>query len=162
MENKIFLGVITSSHGIKGELKIKSDFDKKNIVFKKGFAIYINGEKHIITSYRPHKGFDMVTIDNITDINEVYKYVKSNVYIIKDDLNLKDNEYLLSDLPGFEVYDNNELIGKVIEIRKNIAHDLLYIAGNTNFYIPLIDQYIEKIDLENKKIVTRNGKDLMI
>ena len=40
----IYLGTITSTHGIKGEVKIKSNFDKKDLVFKKDFTLYIGDD----------------------------------------------------------------------------------------------------------------------
>ena len=41
----VYLGKITNTHGIKGEIRIISDFANKDIVFKKGFNIYIGKEK---------------------------------------------------------------------------------------------------------------------
>ncbi len=162
MENKIYLGKITSTHGIKGELKIKSDFEKKEKVFKNEFIIYINDENHKITSYRSHKGFDMITIDGIYDINEIYKYVSSDVYINRNDLNLKEDEYLLNELIGFDVFDGEVILGKVNDILYSPAHNLIHVVGYNNFYIPFIENYIDHIDVKNKKIVTNNGKDLII
>ncbi len=162
MDNKLYLGKITSTHGIKGELKIKSDFEYKTRVFKKGFNIFVNDEIFEITSYRAHKQFDMITINNILDINKVIEYVGSDVYIKREDLNLKDSEYLLSDLIDFSVYDEEVLLGKVKEIRYNINNKFLFVTGESDFYIPLIDAYIISVNTNAKKIITNNGKDLII
>ena len=53
--NNIYVGTITGCHGIKGELKILSDFEYKERVFTKGFSLIIDGIIHKITSVRIHK-----------------------------------------------------------------------------------------------------------
>ena len=84
----IIIGKIVNTHGIKGELRILSDFKYKDKIFKKGFPLYIGytKEKEIINTYRPHKQFDMVTFNNYNNINEVLKYKGEYVFINKEDL----------------------------------------------------------------------------
>ena len=57
----INIGKIVNTHGIKGELRILSDFKYKDKVFKKGFKFYVGKDKEelIVNSYRYHKIFDM-------------------------------------------------------------------------------------------------------
>ncbi len=162
MENKIFVGVITSTHGIKGELKVKSDFELKEKVFKKGFKIRVDDKICEITSFRRHKDYEMITIDNVFDINLVTECLRKKIYICREDLGLKNNEYLMNDLIGFSVYDSDELIGEVIDIRYNIISKFIYVEGSKNFYIPFIDEFIKEVDLLNKKIITKNGKGLIL
>ena len=49
----IIIGKIVNTHGIKGELRILSDFKYKDKIFKKGFPLYIGytKEKEIINTY---------------------------------------------------------------------------------------------------------------
>lgn len=160
--DKIYIGKITGFHGIKGELKIISDFEKKDICLKKDFVIYIDKEEFKITSSKIHKNNYLITINNLYDLNLVNKYIGSSVFINKDDLKLKNGEYLVNDLINFEVYDNETYLGKVSKIMYNKNNKFLYIENEKAFYIPLIDVYIKEVDLENKKIYTVNGKDLII
>ena len=69
MNDYVCIGKIVNTHGIKGELRILSDFELKNKVFKKGVNLYVGPEKQefTITEYRHHKMFDMVI--NIPDTN---------------------------------------------------------------------------------------------
>ena len=55
MEELIIVGKVINFFGIKGELKVKSDFDKRSRVFKIGNYILINNEVLKITSVRIHK-----------------------------------------------------------------------------------------------------------
>lgn len=160
----IYLGYICGTHGLKGELKIKSLFDKKDLVFKKGYNLYLGPEKNVfkINTYRPHKDYDMVTINSFSDINEVEKFVANDVFIKRDELNLKTNEYLLNDLIGMQIIDNDEIIGKVSDIMYNKGNNLLVVLGKKQFYIPINDYYIQKADIVKNQIITNNAKDLIL
>lgn len=157
----IYIGKIVSTHGIKGEVKIISDFFEKDKIFKKGFKLYITPLYHeeVINTYRVHKNYDMVTFNGYNDINEILKYIGMGVYIKRSDLDLKEDEYLLSDLIGYAVYDNNKLLGKVSNISFN---NNVLLKIDDIFYIPFIDEFIEKVDVKTKKIMTRNGSDFKL
>ena len=90
MNNKVYLGKIVSTHGIKGELRIISDFEYKDKAFKVGTYLIIDDEKYLIKSYRKHKNYDMVTLNDFKDINEVLYLLKKKVYKLEEELNLKD------------------------------------------------------------------------
>lgn len=163
-KNYIYIGKIVNTHGIKGELRLLSDFDKKDIVFKNGFEIYIGEEKikEVITSYRHHKEFEMITLNGYNNINEVLKYKTKKVYVLRDSLQMKNNEYLLQDLIQLDVYENEEKLGKIVNIVYNKLNPLLYIEGDKNFYLPINDEYIKKVDLENGKVNVENAKGLIL
>lgn len=160
----IYIGKIVNTHGIKGELRLLSNFDKKEKVFVPNTEIYIGREKikEVIKTYRHHKEFEMITLEGYNNINEVLKYKTQPVYVKRETLGLKNNEYLLEDLIELEVYDKEEKIGKVVEIVYNKANRLLYVEAEKNFYIPVNDAYIKKVDLENKRIEVENAKGLII
>ena len=84
----VYIGRITNTHGLKGEVKIKSNFDYKDRVFKEGFCLYIGRDKteEIIKTYRPHQEYDMVTLYGLDNIDDVLKYKGSLVFALKDDL----------------------------------------------------------------------------
>ena len=162
--NYIKLGKIVNTHGIKGELRILSDFDRKDLVFKNNFNIYIGPSyiKETINTYRVHKEYDMVTLIGYDNINEVLKYKGLDVYINRDNLNLDNSEYIMSDLIDMEIIDNNISLGKVVDFMYNKPNTLLVVEGTSRFYIPLVDEYIIKVDKDNKQIITKNVKDLII
>lgn len=164
MNDYIFVGQIVNTFGIKGELKIISDFEFKEKIFKNNFEIYIGDKKNkeIIETHRVHKNNDLILFKNYININEVLKYKNENIYILRSDLKLESNEYLLDDIINFEVYDNDKCIGKVMSYEKTRLNTLLKIKGEKTFYIPLIDNYILNVSLKEKKIITKNGSDLIL
>lgn len=145
---KLLIGKYVKTHGIKGEIKIKSNFKYKNKVFKVGNKIYLDSREFFINSYRIHQEYDMITLKGINNINDIIDLKGSNVYIDKSSLILDKNEYLDEDLIGFDIYMNNNLKGKVADII-NLNKDKKLLAIN-NKYVPL--ELIKEIDFNNKKI----------
>ena len=157
----VYIGKIVNTHGIKGELRIISDFEKKDLVFIPGNKILIEKELHTIRTYRKHKNFDMITIDELDNINDVLKYVGKKVYTSRDILKLEESDYLLSDLVGMNVVFNDTVYGIVKDYSTDI-NPLLQIEYKTNYYIPLNSPYIKTVDLKNKKIIVDNIEGLIL
>lgn len=164
MKEFVYIGRIVNTHGIKGELRLLSDFEKKNHVFKSKMQIFIGREKHLetIKTYRHHKQFKMIMLEGYQNINEVLKYKGQNVFVKRESLNLKKGEYLYEDLPGLEVYENEKKLGKIKNIVYNKANILLYIEGEKNFYIPLNQEFIKKVDINYKKVFVEGGENLIL
>ena len=150
---EVYIGRIVNTHGIKGELRIISDFKYKEDIFKPNFILYVGKKREPLTivSYRKHKNYDMVLFADINDINDALPYKGEEVYINRDDLNI--DGYVNEDLIGLEVYSNDKYIGVLTNIIDNGAHEILVIDKNgINNLIPFVDEFINKIDINNKKI----------
>lgn len=164
MNNYVCIGKIVNTHGIKGELRILSDFEYKDKVFKKGISLFVGSLKkeYVINSYRHHKIFDMVTFVDYNNINDVLDLKGLLVYVNRSILEITEEDYLLTDLIGMEVYDKDKLLGVVKDYYLDSGNTLLAIKGTKDFYIPLKSNYIEKVDTKNKKIITNNGGELIL
>lgn len=148
--NLIYVGELVNTHGIKGEVRLISNFKYKKEVFKIGNIIYINDKEYKINSYRVHKMFDMLTLEGINSIDDAIPLKGSNVYINKD--NYTFSGVLNEDLIGMDVYDNDIYKGKVVEILEGVKYDLLVIDGIKRHMVPNIPEFIKNIDLDNNKI----------
>ena len=156
--NLIYIGKLVNTHGLKGEVKLISDFKFKEDIFKINNNIYINDIKYTIKSYRKHKMFDMVTLSGIDDIDKALELKGSLVYINREEY--KFNGCLNEDLIGLDVYDNDLLKGKVTDIYKTNNSELLVIEGNKKHMVPNIDVFIKEVDLENNKLFINYIKGL--
>ena len=147
----IFIGRIVNTHALKGEVRIVSDFEFKDRIFKENTLLYIgeNKDKEIIETYRKYKQFDMVKFKGIDYINDVLKYKGSKVYIDESILNLKDDEILISELINMDVYNDNKYVGRITEYRSDNGNNMLRV---NNKLIPYNKDFITKIDKENKSI----------
>ena len=149
--DKIYIGKIVSTHGIKGELKILSDFEYKSKVFVVDKRIIIDDKEYTIKSYRVHKNFDMVTLDDYKDINEVLFLLKKNVYVSKDELNLNNDEILVSELIEYKVLTNTGKIGIIKEVFKaSETNKILRVLFDKEVLIPY--SFIKSIDKDKKEI----------
>ena len=83
----VLIGKIVNTHGLKGEVRILSEFRYKDRVFVPGMKIYIGKDKQEeeIVSYRHHKIFEMIMIKGYYDIDEVLKYKGEYVFVNKED-----------------------------------------------------------------------------
>lgn len=148
----IKVGKIVNTHGIKGELRILSDFRYKDKVFQKNMKLYVgkNKKEFIINSYRFHKIYDMVTFIGFNNINDI-EYLKGDfVFINEEDLKLDDGEVLSEKLIGFDVFIGDNKVGKVTEILDTPANEV--IRAGKNILIPYVKEFIKEIDINNNTI----------
>ncbi len=147
----ICIGKVANTHGIKGELRILSNFKYKDEVFKKDNNIYIDGTKLTIKTYRVHKKYDMLTFDGYNDINDVLSFKGQKVYIDENDYNFSG--VLNENLIGLKVYSNDKLIGRVLRVEENAGKELLVIQKDGKEYlIPYVDEFIKKINNDRIEI----------
>ena len=152
----ITIGKIVGTHGIKGEIRILSNFPYKDKVFVVGNPLIIDNKSYIIQSYRVHKNYDMVTLDDYHDINEVLFLMKKEVLFPKEKLNLSSNEVLDEDLITYEVLTNDGKKGIIKEIfMASESNKILRIEFDHEVLIPMNSPMIEKIDKENKQVLVR-------
>ena len=152
----INVGKLVNTHGLKGEVRILSNFRHKQNVFVKGMKLYIGKKKEefTINTYRFHKIYDMVTFDGINNINDVEYLKGSQVFINEEDLIL-DNGIYSGILIGFKVISDNKEIGIITEIIDTPANEVIRVGDK--ILIPYVDEFIEKIDSENKILYVKSG-----
>lgn len=151
--NKVYIGKIVNTHGIKGEIRLLSDFPFKDKVFVVGNSILIDDIEYKINSYRRHKMFDMITLEGYNNINDVLFLMKKKVYFDKDKLVLSDDEILDEDLIKFRVIDDDGNIGKITEIfMASSTNKILRVEFSHEVLIPYNSPIIKSIDKNKKEI----------
>lgn len=161
MEDKdyILVGKIVNTHGIKGEVKVLSQTDFKDDRYHKDNKTYIDldGEKFFVTikKYRIHQGFDLLTFENMDDINVVEKFKGKDLYSENNNpQHLKADEYQQTELISMAVWQNNILIGIVENIRTYPQCDYLVIKKNdgNQALVPFLKAFILNVDLKTRRI----------
>lgn len=156
----VLIGKLVNTHGLKGEVRILSDFKYKDRVFIPGMKIYIGKDKieEKIVSYRHHKIFEMIMMEGYNDINQVLKYKGDYVFVNKEDIKLGENEYLDEDIIGLKVTVGNKTIGEVRRIENHNGNQLL--VTDNGKLIPYNFGIIKSISLDNKEIIVEDIKGL--
>ena len=162
--NKLYVGKVVGTHGIKGEIKVYTEIEIKDKVFKEGTKLYFNDDnkEYTIESVRFHKDNYLVLLKDFYNINDVLFLNKSKVYVDRDSF-LNNNDYVIDDLLGFTVVDeNNNTVGVIKDYQINSSYATFLVEGDKNFYLPNVENYVTKIDLNSKKVYTKNVGDLML
>jgi len=154
------IGTIVNTHCLKGELKILSVTDFPELRYKKGKKLYIvTKEKNIavtIKSAKVQKNMYMIVFNGLEDINLVEKYKGFDLVVSEDEQQgLEKDEYYYREIIGLTVETiEGETLGTIKEIMSPGANDVWVVnrKGQDDLLLPVIDDVIKKVDLENQKV----------
>ena len=154
--NKIYVGLVVSTHGIKGEIRIISKLEKslKDKVFKIGNSILINDKEYKIKSYRRHKNYDMVLLEAFNNINDVLFLMKQKVYIDSKYIELSAKEDFELNYKEYEVITSNKQKGivKSLEETGNNYKIIRVLINNREELVPYNEHFLKKIDSSKKQV----------
>ncbi len=156
----IAYGKVIKPHGLSGEVKVLP-FSGEFSSFKNFSTLYISQEiknppKFEISRSRNQTNHIIVKLQGIDSIEDAQRLKGLTVFINKEELPEKEeDEYYWFELIGMDVFDmDGKQIGKVKDIIDNTAQPLLVIKNNSDEYlVPLVEKFVEDIDLTNSKIV---------
>ena len=161
MENQdcIYLGKILKPFSYKGELKIYiEDFYTDQIKELNSFLLKVQGSyiPFTIKAITKNKSnIFRISLDGIDSEDLAKKFAGVEIYtennLIKSAILEKNNNYIFID---YLIYNNNSIIGKIIDVVENKNQDLFEVVFNEKrILIPLVDEFVVNIDNENKKII---------
>ncbi len=168
------IGVIGKPHGLKGEVVVRVLTDyPKSILEGNIFFLDEKGQETIrIEKIRPKyvKGISLLLVkfEGFNDRNEALALKGKNLFREKGQSPvLKENQYWIDDLLTCKVYDNEDVyIGEVIDVGKYSSNENLLVKVENNkipkkilsgeiLYIPMVEDFINTIDLKEKKIILK-------
>ena len=156
--NRLYIGKIVNTHGIKGELRIKDNLTTKqrNEIFKIGSNLIIDDKTYKITSYRVHKDYDMVTFLGLNNINEVLFLKGKKVYKSKNEINLNNEDILDSELITYKVRTTDNCDAKILDIEEtgNNYKILRLLINNNEVLVPYHKDFT-KIDSNKKEVIVK-------
>ena len=127
------------------------------IQFKEIYDLYKDKIPEEINTYRHHKIFEMITMKNYDDINQILKYKGEYIFVNKEDIKLGKNEYLEEDIIGLNVYTDNKILGTVKKIEDHNSNIILLVKDDLKTYlIPYNFDIITNINLEKKEMHVNN------
>lgn len=159
MEDRLQVGVISSTHGVRGEVKVFPTTDDPKR-YKKLKKVYLDTGREFlpleIQGVKFFKQFVIVKFKGIDNINDIEMYKQKSLYVDrKDAVPLKEDEYFIADMVGIEVYtDDGEKFGVLKEVMETGANDV-YIIDSINHgevLVPAIKQCILDVDIEENRM----------
>ena len=155
MEDFFKVGVITSTHGIRGEVKVFPTTDDPQRFKKLKKVILDNGKERIdleVASARFSKNLVILKFKGIDNINDVEKYKRAELYVTRANaVPLEENEYYIADLIGLKVVsDESEELGIVDDVLVTGANDVYVVKrkNQSDILIPAIKDCIKDVNLE--------------
>ena len=159
------------SVGLKGELKLNlhTDFPKQ---FIKGRVLKTDRGEVEIENYNPKRALiKIVGYDTPEDAKKLTNAkIYSNAQETQEYCKLAKDEYFWFDLLGLKVEEGSEILGVVKEIQRlpqsdyfliTTSDELVQQGMSKSFLLPYLPNFVQKVDLEAKKIITQNAKDIL-
>ena len=133
MENMLRVGVITSTHGVRGEVKVFPTTDDAKRFKKLKTVILDTGKGQTTLEIEQVKFFKNMVIlkfKEYNDINQIEKYRKCPLLVTREHaVKLKKNEYFIADLIGLQVVtDEGELLGELTDVLETGANDVYQVT----------------------------------
>ncbi|MBQ8316970.1 MAG: 16S rRNA processing protein RimM [Lachnospiraceae bacterium] len=167
MEDFFRIGVITSTHGLKGEVKVFPTTDDVNR-FKKLKKCILRTPKGDIEvekkSCKFFKNMVILSFKEFEDINAIEKYKNCELFVKREDaMPLDEDEFYIADVIGMEVWEEDKLIGELADVMQTGANDVFVVnmTDGKELLIPVIKQCVLDIDYDDKKILVKLMKGML-
>ena len=167
MEDLLQVGVITTTHGIRVEVKVFPTTDDAHR-FDYLQSVLLDTGKELceldIERVKYFKQYVILKFKDVDNINDIEPYKGKSLYVTREfAVPLKENEYYIADLIDMEVYlENGEYFGTLMDVMETGANDVyvVHIESDKEVLIPAIKDCIKKVDVENGKMVIHLLKGL--
>jgi 16S rRNA processing protein RimM len=155
-----YLGKIAKKFSFKGEVLIYLDTDEPEM-YEDLESVFVEFNKNLVPFFiensQLHKGdFLKVRFEDVDNEEKADELIGREVYLPLTMLpKLEGNKFYYHEVIGFEIEDKRlGIVGKIVAINDSAAQPLFeVINGDTEILIPMIDQFLVKIDRENKKVI---------
>ena len=155
-----YLGKIAKKFSFKGEVLLYLDTDEPEL-YENMESVFVEFNKNLVPFFIEnsslHKNdFLRVQFEDVDSEEEADSILNCDVYLPLSMLpKLSGNKFYFHEVIGFEIEDKRlGIFGKIVSINDSSAQPLFeVINGNVEILIPMIDQFLVKIDRENKKVI---------
>lgn len=157
MEQFLRVGVISSTHGLKGEVKVFPTTDDPKRFHKLKKVILDTGKEQIplnVTGVKFFKNQVILKFREFDDINEIEKYKNCDLLVTREQaVPLEENENFIVDLIGLQVVtDENKVLGTLTDVLQTGANDVYVVEteDKKEILLPAIPSCILDVDLEEE------------
>ena len=156
MEDLLQVGIITSTHGVRGEVKVYPTTDDPRRFRRLKEVVLDTGREKLnleIEGVKFFKQFVILKFKGLDNINDIEKYRQKSLYVSrKNAVRLQRDEYFIADLIGLKVQDEDgKELGTVKDVIETGANDVYEVemADGKSLLLPAIKQCILNVDVEN-------------
>ena len=156
MEDLLQVGIITSTHGVRGEVKVYPTTDDPRRFRRLKEVVLDTGKEKMnleIEGVKFFKQFVILKFKGLDNINDIEKYRQKSLYVTrKNAVRLQRDEYFIADLIGLKVQDEDgKELGTVKDVIETGANDVYEVEmpDGKSLLLPAIKQCILNVDVEN-------------
>ena len=159
MEKQLQVGVISSTHGVRGEVKVFPTTDDVTR-FRQLKKVYLDTGREMlpleIQNVKFFKQFAILKFKGIDNINDIEKYRGKSLMIDREDaVDLDEDEYFISDMIGMKVYtEDGSEFGTLKDVMETGANDVYIIDSleHGEVLIPAIRECILDVDMDEERM----------
>ena len=167
-EDCFYLGKIVRKFSFKGEVVIKLDTDEPEL-YKELESVYVDLGNNLVPFFIEksglHKGNQLrVRFEDVTSEEDADAILKSDIYLPLELLpELEDGKFYYHEIIGFSIEDKvYGKVGIITGVNDKAAQPLFEIDNNgKEVFIPMIDDFIKKVDKKNKTILVETPEGLI-
>ena len=160
MEDLLKVGVITTTHGVRGEVKVFPTTDDAERFLELEYVLLDTGRelrRLDIKNVRFFKNLVILKFDGIDNINDIEKYKGKDLWIPREEAQeLDEDEYYIADLIGMDVVlEDGSKFGTLKDVMETGANDV-YVVEDTKgeeILLPAIKECILDVEVE-KNVMT--------
>ena len=168
MEDLLKVGVITTTHGVRGEVKVFPTTDDAERFLELEYVLLDTGRelrRLDIKNVRFFKNLVILKFDGIVNINDIEKYKGKDLWIPREEAQeLGEDEYYIADLQGLNVVlEDGTEFGTLRDVMETGANDVYIIDSNEHgeVLLPAIKECILDVDLEKNTMTVHLMKGLL-
>lgn len=162
--NFVSVGKILNFHGVKGEAKLGYSKNREEFLSKLEL-VYIQDKPFEIENLRFTPKCAIIKLKGIDSLNDILEYKGSLVFVEEASAreHLEDDEFLIDELVGLNVYDGETRVGSVVGVSNNGASDLLSVKTNSKniCLVPFVKAIVLSVDIKTKRIQINNIEGLL-
>lgn len=167
-EDCFYLGRIVRKHSFKGEVVIKLDTDEPEL-YQEMESVFVNLGNNLIPFFIQksllQKGNQLrVLFENIENEEDADSILKAGIYLPLNMLpKLTGKKFYFHEIIGFKVEDDKHGdIGFITGVNDTTAQPLFEVEfGDIQMLIPMLDEFIVKVDRENKTLFLKTPEGLV-
>ena len=168
MEELFRVGVISNTHGIRGEVKVYPTTDNVRRFDDLKEVILDTGKEQLnlhVTSVKYFKNMVILKFKEFDNINDIIPYKGMDLLVTRENaIPLEEGEYYIADIIGSKVItDEDKILGTLTDVLQTGANDVYVVKTKDGKEVLLqsIEECILDRDIENKTVKVHIMKGLL-
>lgn len=166
--NFVSIGKILNFHGVQGEAKLGYSKNREEFLSQiKEVYVQLNNEykKLEVLRIRFTPKCGIIKFKGINTLNDILEYKNKLIFVTEETARsfLEEDEFLIDELVGLDVYDGEKKVGSVVGVSNNGASDLLSVKNLDKkiCLVPFVKAIVLSVDIKNRKVQINNLEGLL-